>query len=245
MAMLSRYRILDAILALREFTVGDLAGYSRARENTVRTVLGRDSRFVERIGTRADGRRGGQHILYRLRCDTEDELVGILRELDGIGANLPPHPQTQEDDPVMLSLISAENVLLHQLPQAPPAERADLVHLAIADYHSVQMLAGHDGTETAAHRRVVELLLRLAEVEQEALQRTPPGSTGQPDSMWRALGHDGAKKVEAIGHDLYDLLPSIPVLNDPSLLPDLIRRVANSCLGQAILRAGYPINARR
>jgi len=117
MAQLSRYRVLNAMLALREFTVDDLAHYSDVKENTVRTVLARDSHFVERDGNRARRRRGGQPILYRLRPAAEDELVSILRKLDAFGANLPPLAADQED-PVMLSLMAAEDILLRRLPQA-------------------------------------------------------------------------------------------------------------------------------
>ncbi|GLW27569.1 MarR family transcriptional regulator [Actinoplanes regularis] len=240
MAMLHRYRILDAILALREFTVSDLVRYSGVKDNTVRTVLNREARLVERVGVRADGRRGGQQIQYRLRPDAENELIGILRSLDGFGANLPPRAENQEDDPVMLSLIAAENVLLRQLPQAPPGDREELVHLAAADYQTVQMLVADDGGEAATHRKVVELLLRLAEIEQEALRLTAPAPTAEqrdPSSLWAPLSQDGDKKIEAIGRDLYALLQSLPVLADRRLLPDLIRRISNSRFGQAILSA--------
>jgi len=242
MVMLGRYRVLNAILALREFTVADLARYSGVKDNTVRTVLGRDSRFVERDGTQAQRRRGGQPIQYRLRPDTENDLVAILRELEGFGANLPPLIADQED-PVMLSLIAAEDILIRQLPQACPTDRAELVDLATADYEAVQFLVSPEHKEAVTHRGVVALLLRLAEAEQGALTRSqaPNSHTRQADRSVTApetSGHEAEKKLEALGRDLRKLLTSWPTLGDKDLLPDLIHRIGTSQLGQIILGYG-------
>jgi hypothetical protein len=241
MAMLNRYRVLNAILALREFTVTDLARYSAVKDNTVRTVLSRDSRFVERDGTRALGRRGGQPIQYRLRTDAEDDLVGILRELEGVGANLPPLV-TDQEEPVMLSLVAAEDILLRQLPRASTTDRAELVDLATADYETVEFLVDAEHGEAATHRRVVELLLRLAEIEQEVLTLAAPntdtGSHHWPTQVTEMLSHEAEKKLEAVGRDWHHLLRSWPALSDRDLLPDLVCRVANSWFSSVILRSG-------
>ncbi|GAB1646158.1 hypothetical protein [Krasilnikovia sp. MM14-A1259] len=238
MAMLIRYRVLNAILALREFTVADLAHYSGVKENTVRTVLGRDTHFVERDGTRAQRRPGGQPIQYRLRTDAEDDLVGILRELEGVGASLPPLVADQQD-PVTLSLVAAEDILLRALPQAPVADRAELVNLATADFEAVEFLAGADHGEAATHRRVVDLLLCLAELEQEVLTLAAPNpDTRGPDwpaQVTEVLSHEAEKKLEALRRQWRHLLSSWPALSDRELLPDLVCRVANSWFGSVIL----------
>lgn len=240
MAMLNRYRVLNAILTLREFTVTDLAHYSGVKDNTVRTVLGRDARFVERDGIRAQGRRGGQPIQYRLCADAEHDLIGILRELEGVGANLPPLV-TDQEDPVMLSLVSAEDILLRQLPQAPTADRAELVDLATADYETVEFLVDADHGEAATHRQVVDLLLRLAEVEQEVLTLAAPsadiGSPDWPAQVTEMLSHEAEKKLEAVARQWHHLLLSWPALSDRELLPDLVCRVANSWFSSVILRS--------
>jgi len=241
MAMLSRYRVLNAILALREFTVTDLAHYSGVKANTVRTVLGRDSRFVERDGPRAHGRRGGQPIQYRLCADAEEDLVGILRELEGVGANLPPLVADQED-PIMLSLVAAEDILLRQLPQAPTADRAGLVDLATADYETVEFLVDTDHGEAATHLRVVDLLLHLAEIEQEVLTLAAPNSdTRSPDwpaQVTEILSHESEKKLEAVGREWHQLLLSWPTLSDRELLPDLVHRIGTSWFSSVILHSG-------
>jgi hypothetical protein len=250
MATLGRFRVLNAILALREFTVADLARYSGIKDTTVRTVLGRDSRFVERDGTQTQHRRGGQPIQYRLRPDTENDLVAILRELEGLGANLPPLIADQED-PVMLSLIAAEDILIRQLPQAGPTDRAELVELATADFEAVQFMVNPEQEEAATHRGVVDLLLRLAEAEQESLTHSEPPNTNawhadRPATAVEAPCHEAEKKLEALGRDLRKLLTSWPTLGDKNLLPDLIHRISTSQLGQIILRFGTetpPISA--
>jgi hypothetical protein len=241
--MLHRYRILNAILTLREFTVADLARYSGVKDTTVRTVLGREARFVERDGTRAQSRRGGQPIQYRLRADAEQDLVGILRELESVGANLPPLVEEQED-PLMLSLIAAEDILLCQLPQATLTDRAGLVELATADYEAVQFLVEDERGEAAIHGQVVALLLRLAEVEQEMLAPASPSpdtwNTGWPAQATPTLSHESEKKVEALGRSWRSLLQafSATVLSDRELLPDLVHRVSSSPVGPAVLASG-------
>jgi hypothetical protein len=236
--MLNRYRILNAILALREFTVADLAHYSGTKENTVRTVLARESRFVERVGTRGQGRRGGQPVQYQLRTDAEHELVGILREVDNFGADLPPlTPNCSEADPVMLSLIAAEDVLLRQLPTAGPEDRAELLNLATADFETVEFLA--DQGEVAVHRALIDLLLRLSEVEQEASALTPDANEilrRQQASALAASSHEAVKKLDALGRDLYKLLQQMPAVShrDPRLLPDLFHRIGTSPFGAVV-----------
>ncbi|OJF14501.1 hypothetical protein [Couchioplanes caeruleus] len=242
--MLNRYRVLNAILALREFTVADLAHYSGAKDNTVRTVLSRDARFVERVGTQAQGRRGGQPIQYRLCTATEDELVGMLREVDTLGVDLPPLPEGCSDvDPVVMSLKAAEDVLLRQLPAAANEERAQLLSLAAADLEMVQFLADHG--EAAVHREVVDLLLRLAEVEQEAAVLTRDAGAWlhrQDASALAAPSHEAEKQLEALGRDLYKLLQVVPAVSkdDPLLLSDLFRRIGTSPFGAVIAKFCTP-----
>jgi DNA-binding transcriptional ArsR family regulator len=239
MATLDRYRVLNAILALREFTVADLAHYSGVKKNTVQTVLGRDARFVERDGVVAQGRRGGQPIRYQLRAEAEGDLAAILRQLEGLGASVPPLLEDTGDlHQVALSLISAEDILLRQFPQARPADWPGLISLASADYDAVPPLTDSD---TRTHRRVVELLLRLAEIEQEAIAQTSPApDTSSPERPPRGpsteFSHELEKKLEVLGQDLRKLLQCWPQLRDKNLLPDLMERIGTSRFAQQILR---------
>ncbi|MCA2211314.1 hypothetical protein [Jidongwangia harbinensis] len=243
--MIHRYRVLNGILALRQFTVADLARYSDVKDTTVRTVLAREARFVERAGTRSEGRRGGQSIQYRLRADAEQDLVDVLGELEELGKKVSPLVSDQED-PVILSLIAAEDVLLRQLPQASQADRAGLVELANSDYGAANLVRS-DHHEAGTHRRVVELLLRLAVVEQTALEMAAValptvdiGARDWPVQATQVIRSEpmGGKELDALGRDLQELLQSWPQLSDRNLLPDLVTRVGGSWFGSAIFQAG-------
>jgi hypothetical protein len=238
--MLHRYRVLTAILALREFTVADIAHYSATKDTTVRTVLSRESRYVERAGYAAQGRRGGQPIRYRLCPETEHELRAILRDLESIGTDRSPSAVDEDADSVILSLTAAEDILLRQLPAASVAERAQLLELALADFDMVLPLIAQDQREPVTHRAVVALLIGLAEVEQEALVLTAPADTSewlsrQQASAMAAPSHDAEKKLDALGRDFYTLLTAWPALQDKQLLPDLVRRIHGSPFGSIIL----------
>jgi hypothetical protein len=242
MATLNRYRVLQAILALRQFTVADLAHYSGVKETTVRTVLGRDASFVERDGTISQSRRGGQPIQYRLCDQAESELVAILRQLKGLGASLPPLSAEQDGmDHAILSLSAAEDVLIRQLPQAGFADRSGLISLAVVDYEAVRPAIDPEAGEAAVHRRVVELLLRLADIEQEALARISPAldssSNEWPIEAAATLSDELEKKLEALGRDLRKILQRWPALQDRNLLPDLARRIGTSTFANIIWRA--------
>lgn len=149
-------------------------------------------------------------------------------------------------DAVLLSLTAAEDILLRQLPAASVAERARLLELALADFAMVLPLIGQDQREPMTHRAVVELLLGLAEVEQEALALTAPADTSewlsrQQTSAVAAPSHaekkDAAKKLDALGRDFYTLLADWPTLQDKQLLPDLMHRISSSPFGSVILKA--------
>jgi hypothetical protein len=83
---LAQYRTLRAMLALDEFNVADLEALSGVKESTVRTILRRESRNVERIATGSTGRRGGQPVRWRVRAETREHLRETLRELENSGA---------------------------------------------------------------------------------------------------------------------------------------------------------------
>src|SRR4051812_10376009 len=86
--MMHRYRILGAVLALRSFTVAELARHAGVKESTVYTNLRREGHFVERVDAPEPTvkRRGGQRVQYQLRSGAEQELVTMLTELEKVGA---------------------------------------------------------------------------------------------------------------------------------------------------------------
>jgi hypothetical protein len=239
--MLHRYRVLGAILALREFTIADLAHYTGVKETTVRTILNREARYVERAGTQARGRRGGQPIKYRMCADAEQDLVRILREVEAVGAAPGGAGSADADDPSTLSLVAAEDILLRQLPLSMPPDRGRLLDLAVADFETAQFTAAPGQREAATHLAVVDLLIRLAEVEQEALLLTTPtgdgGGSHRRGASTVAPSHEAEKKLTVLGRDLDKILSELPELSDKNLLPDLFRRIGSSPFAQVLLQA--------
>jgi hypothetical protein len=76
-----RARFLYAALALRVFTVKDLADYSGVNLSTVQTYLRRDSQWFEEVDVLRSGRRGGSYKRYRL-------MEGAREQLKTLGAHL-------------------------------------------------------------------------------------------------------------------------------------------------------------
>ncbi len=236
--MLARYRTLGAVLALREFTVADLARYSGVRESTVRTIMGRESRYVKRAGARSTGRPGGQPVVYELRSEAERELTELLRQLEGIGARSPvvDGRATKDFAPLPTALIAAEDTLLRQISRArDPQECNQLVMLATADYQSAQRAAKDPEREVAAHLEVVAVLLRLARAELSISQGELSDTTAPfPYAKILMASDDYAGKLSGLRDDLRRLLADMPELQDKRLLPDLFHRLGTSPLGSAL-----------
>lgn len=72
-------RILNAALALDQFTVSELADHSDECIATVRTALHRNPQFFHNIGVDSTGKRGGQTKRYVVR---EEERGAIVAHLD-------------------------------------------------------------------------------------------------------------------------------------------------------------------
>lgn len=79
-AQASNYRILASALALKSFSVNDLARFSTCLPGTVRTTLNRNRDYIEALGTESSGKRGGQPSRYRLIPQKEAELKDWLKK---------------------------------------------------------------------------------------------------------------------------------------------------------------------
>jgi hypothetical protein len=252
--MLERYRTLGAMLALREFTVADLALYSGVKESTVRTILARESQYVQRTLAVPSGKPGGQPLAYKLRSNAEQNLTEVLRELEAIGAKPPVADRSTGDGAGSppAALIAAEDILLRQLPQCrTQAERDQLVELAAADYEDARLevnrskpqvptlaVPGQD-REIAAHMQVVDLLLRFSSTERSVL--APSLSPDQTQEEYRlddnpVTSTQFADDLKNLHDDLHRLLTDMPELQDKRLLPDLFDRVGTSPLGHSLWR---------
>jgi lambda repressor-like predicted transcriptional regulator len=92
--MRERYRTFEAMLALGEFSIADLAARSGVSASTIRTILRRESPYVERIATESTGLQDGRPLRWRVRAETREHLSETLRELKNSDAGpWPGEPQ--------------------------------------------------------------------------------------------------------------------------------------------------------
>ena len=135
---MERMRVLAACLALREFTISEVIAYSGANENTVRSVLRRDSELFEELperrgtGTHRPGRRAGRWRLVdpskirRLATDLQGELAGIQPE---IASAVQPDEATYDDR--LAAVTVAEHALLRAWEEPNPELRHVLSEIAL------------------------------------------------------------------------------------------------------------------
>ena len=140
--MLERYRVLGAVATLGEFTVDDIANLSGVGPTTIRTVLRRDARFVEKIGVSETGKKGGRFLRYKVRENQFSRLVGELRGLERALRFDVDAPKDQQE-----RLLAAEDLLVRVLPQAnDEAERAALLERAKIAWLDAFRKAGLEGS---------------------------------------------------------------------------------------------------
>lgn len=131
--MSERYKVLGAVLALKEFTVADLATFSGVKPNTVRTVLAREPDLLVEVGKHETGAKGGQYTRHRLKEDAVERLRSEIDELyRQIGAYVEPESPNKADakaskytPPVVM--LAAEEALINRFPKI--MERAAKVQL--------------------------------------------------------------------------------------------------------------------
>src|ERR1035438_1236987 len=131
--MSKRYKVLGAMLALKEFNVADLALFSGVKVNTVRTVLMRESAFVDKLGKENSGSKGGQFARYQLRKNRVDVLRSEIRQLcetleTCIGGK---RDENASEYSAPLPLLTAEDALLLRFPGASNVEaKVELIKFA-------------------------------------------------------------------------------------------------------------------
>lgn len=177
MSMHERYKALGAVLALGEFNVPEIAALSGVRDSTVRTILRRESEFVEHVGAQPTGRRGGRRMRWQLRPESREDLRDLLLQLERSGEGPWISESRDENYTPSAALTMASDVLLRLAPvSSDRMERAELVKLAQAHLDAADAfgLANADSVTQAAgrpidaQRRIVALLLDLERAEQAA-----------------------------------------------------------------------------
>jgi len=137
--MNERFKVLGAMLALREFTAADLADFSGVNLNTVRVVLGREKEFWEDLGRDASGQRGGQFLRYRVKPEKfgvlEEAIDGLQRDARAIASGR--HKRSSDESgsnatvDVPVSLLAAEDALARRFTETTTlGDRIHLLNLA-------------------------------------------------------------------------------------------------------------------
>jgi hypothetical protein len=129
--VLEHYKVLGAVLALKEFTVNDLARYTDVKPNTVRTTLSREQSYIEEIGKEQTGKRGGQHRRLRVKADQVENLRSRIDKLFGELKASPEMPQSESKAEIPIGLVVAEDILVRRYPEATTVrQRRELLELA-------------------------------------------------------------------------------------------------------------------
>jgi len=162
--MFERYKVLGAMLALKQFTVEDVARMSGVNPMTVRTVLSRENRLVHDIGRRPTGQPGGQYNKYELAPDQIPLLRSELQELfRQVWAALQATEHPKDSHVIPLSLLAVEDALLRRFPNAKDVkEKQHLLNISLVGLNSGEVRRTSLTEESRALPPNVTRHLRLA-----------------------------------------------------------------------------------
>jgi len=183
--MIQRFKVLGAMLALREFTVADLAHFSGVKLDTVRSVVSRNKSYLESGGRKKSDRPGGRFDMLRVRPDEIPTLRSTLREqfakLRGIGWRVESLPDRfPAADTIALGVLAAEDTLVRRLPQEEGLEgkqsllESARISLSGAHADAERLLSAVTDPEEAKkieiHLRATENLIKFSTAELELPQ---------------------------------------------------------------------------
>jgi hypothetical protein len=210
MTMLERYRTLRAAAdRAGEFTVGALAEASGVKQKTISTVLRRDKRFFERVGTVATGSPGGQNVLWRVKPSEASRLRDTLAVVEQ-----PASGAIVDATDVPAALLAAEELLLRPVEGV---ERELELTLAKIGLNTARAMAAEENPPSAVqtHVEAVEFLLALAAAETEAGEEAFEELVRTVDDRWARL----ASEVSEV---------------DPALFEKLKRRLGESVVAEKL-----------
>jgi hypothetical protein len=164
--MLEGYRTLRTLhrLAGEEFTVDDLAVAAGVKPETIRTILARESRYVEEVRRVPTGKRGGRPKVYRLREESESELRERLEAVEAIG-DAPRETGVYGGIPT--SVLAAEELLAAEPSDDESAASLEFVPVALAEARAQlgRAASAERRGELQTHIATVETLTSLHELE--------------------------------------------------------------------------------
>lgn len=159
--MLEQYKVLNAMLALPEFTVRDLARYSDVKPTTVYTTISREKQYLEQIGRHETKKRGGQWLRWRVKLD---QIPNLKARISEAFADMKVNPGTLDQydsaPEVPTALLVAEDILVRRYPNTPPDKQRELLELAEINFNAAKneceaMLSDSgDANVEAIHRQM-------------------------------------------------------------------------------------------
>jgi hypothetical protein len=171
--MLERYKVLGAMLALKQFTVEEIARFSEVSPTTVRTVLSREGKYLKEIGRKATGQPGGQFVQYEVYSERIPQLRSELEELFRTVWSTASMVDSMKLEIIPLSLMAVEDALLHQYPAAKDRqERRHILNVSVsalggAEVRRLRIAHREQGLDSrlAAHLTLAAWLTHLAAAE--------------------------------------------------------------------------------
>jgi hypothetical protein len=230
-----RYKVLGAVLALKEFTVADLATFSGVKATTVRTVLSREPNLVVEVGKQETGLKGGQYTRHRVREEALQELRAELHELYRQIGSYVDSPASEKEtnkgskySPPM-AMLAAEEALLRRFPKMAEREQKiqliDFVRTVRAKLslqaNELPQEASDLGEHRDFHLSALQALIDLASVETICAEK--PQLTAYPVRRLRSLFFSLAQWGSRLGESDYAstlvsrfLTSPIPGIGEPS-----------------------------
>lgn len=144
---MERLKVLSAALALREFTVDEVATLSGVKPKTVRSVLGRNLDVVQRLESTSQGLRGRPSRRWAVidSAATRD-LTAELRGLTDTETQTPPSFEHTDDDRRDAAVTVAENALAKIVDENDPS----LQHEIVAAARTALMMADDEPVDSGA-----------------------------------------------------------------------------------------------
>lgn len=145
---MERLKVLSAALALREFTVDEVATLSGVKPKTVRSVLGRNLDVVQRLESTSQGLRGRPSRRWAvIDSDAARDLSAELRGLTAdIETHAPPSFGQTDADRRDVAVTVAENALADIVDEHDPS----LQHEIAATARTALMMADDEPVDAGA-----------------------------------------------------------------------------------------------
>ncbi len=192
--MTEKYKVRGAMLALREFTVEDLARHSGVNPRTIHTELIRAGDLVEKLPPAAGPKaRGGQRLRYRVRVPRLEALRRQLEtEYSALSQIFKPAGSVPVETPLALQV--AEDAV-DRLPDTPAEDRPHLLEVTGLQLRAVERQIATLGSAPAQRAIARELTQRIAAVRQR-LDRAQ--SKSKDPSEFVLVDADGGRLVHRI-----------------------------------------------